>query len=44
MLKYLKGSMSISSWITAPHRAPKIKAWLDRRPHYHVHFAPTSAS
>jgi hypothetical protein len=23
---------------------PKIKAWLARRPHYHVHFTPTSAS
>src|SRR5262249_2283298 len=22
----------------------KIKAWLARRPHYHVHFTPTSAS
>ena len=21
-----------------------IKAWLARRPHYHVHFTPTSAS
>ena len=24
--------------------AAKIKAWLARRPHYHVHFTPTSAS
>src|SRR5262245_65787854 len=24
--------------------APKIKAWLARRPHYRVHFTPTSAS
>ena len=23
---------------------PKIKAWLARRPYYHVHFTPTSAS
>jgi transposase len=28
----------------ATHRAPKIKAWLARRPHYYVHFTPTSAS
>src|SRR5262249_11201808 len=23
---------------------PRIRAWLARRPHYHVHFTPTSAS
>tara|TARA_R110002072_G_scaffold291112_1_gene459079 strand:+ start:115 stop:1224 length:1110 start_codon:yes stop_codon:yes gene_type:complete len=28
----------------ATHKTPKIKAWLIRRPHYHVHFTPTSAS
>ncbi|GAA0001796.1 IS630-like element ISBj5 family transposase [Bradyrhizobium diazoefficiens] len=28
----------------ATHKPPKIKAWLARRPHYHVHFTPTSAS
>src|SRR3981081_1025895 len=28
----------------ATHKTPKIKAWLARRPHYHVHFTPTSAS
>lgn len=28
----------------ATHKAPKIKAGLARRPHYHVHFTPTSAS
>ena len=28
----------------ATHKAPKIKAWLARRPHLHVHFTPTSAS
>ena len=40
-----KGSMSISSWITMPPiRPPMIKTWLARRPHYHVHFTPTSAS
>jgi transposase len=26
------------------HKTPKIQAWLARRPHYHVHFTPTSAS
>ncbi len=26
------------------HKTPKIKAWLARRPHYHVHFTPTAAS
>ncbi len=28
----------------ATHKTPKIKAWLARRAHYHVHFTPTSAS
>jgi len=28
----------------ATHKTPKIKAWLARWPHYHVHFTPTSAS
>jgi transposase len=28
----------------ATHKTPKIKAWLARRPQYHVHFTPTSAS
>ena len=28
----------------ATHKTPKIKAWLTRRPHNHVHFTPTSAS
>ena len=28
----------------ATHKTREIKAWLARRPHYHVHFTPTSAS
>jgi transposase len=28
----------------ATHKTPMIKNWLARRPHYHVHFTPTSAS
>jgi transposase len=28
----------------ATHKTPKIKVWLARRPYYHVHFTPTSAS
>jgi transposase len=28
----------------ATHKTPRIRAWLARRPHYHVHFTPTSAS
>ena len=28
----------------ATHKTPKIKAWLARRPQWHVHFTPTSAS
>src|SRR3954453_16996147 len=28
----------------APHKTAAIKTWLARRPHYHVHFTPTSAS
>ena len=28
----------------ATHKTPKVKTWLARRPHWHVHFTPTSAS
>ena len=28
----------------ATHKTPKIKAWLARRLHWHIHFTPTSAS
>ena len=28
----------------ATHKAPMIKAWLAKRPRYHVHFTPTYAS
>lgn len=28
----------------ATHKTPKIKAWLARRPHWHVHFTPTPAN
>ena len=28
----------------ATHKAPPVKAWLARRPRYHLHFTPTSAS
>ncbi|CEJ14345.1 Integrase core domain protein [bacterium YEK0313] len=28
----------------ATHKTPKVKAWLARRSHWHVHFTPTSAS
>ncbi len=28
----------------ATHKTTKIKGWLARRPHYHIHFTPTSAS
>jgi len=28
----------------ANHKTTMIKTWLARRPHYHVHFTPTSAS
>ena len=39
------GRRCISSWtIMPPTKTPKIKAWLARRPHWHVHFTPTSAS
>ena len=27
----------------ATHKTPKTKAWLVRRPHWHIHFTPTSA-
>ncbi|MDO6729587.1 IS630 family transposase [Marinovum sp. 2_MG-2023] len=29
---------------TATHKTPKVKAWLARRPHWCVHFTPTSTS
>jgi len=28
----------------ATHKTDRVKAWLARRPHYHIHFTPTSAS
>jgi transposase len=28
----------------ATHKTPKVQRWLARRPRYHVHFTPTSAS
>ncbi len=28
----------------ATHKTPRIKAWLASRPHWHIHFTPTSAS
>jgi len=28
----------------ATHKTKEVKAWLARRPYYHVHFTPTSAS
>jgi putative transposase len=28
----------------ATHKHPRVKAWLARRPRYHVHFTPTYAS
>ena len=28
----------------ATHRHPKVRRWLAQRPHFHLHFTPTSAS
>lgn len=28
----------------ATHKAPRVKRWFQRRPRYHLHFTPTSAS
>ena len=28
----------------ATHKPPKVKAWLAKRPRFHLHFTPTSAS
>lgn len=28
----------------ATHKTPRVKTWLARRPHWHVHFTPASAS
>ena len=45
MLAFPKGSIiHIVMDNYATHKTPKVKAWLARRPHYHVHFTPTSAS
>ena len=45
MLKFPKGSISISSWITTqPTKLPRSKLGSLAGPHYHVHFTPTSAS
>ena len=41
-LNGLGGSSRPTNYAT--HKTPKIKAWLTRRPHNHVHFTPTSAS
>jgi transposase len=38
------GRASRDGQLRHPQDAPKIKAWLARRPHWHVHFTPTSAS
>ena len=32
----------IDNYVT--HKHPKVKAWLAKRPRYHLHFTPTSAS
>ena len=28
----------------ATHKHPKVKAWLEKHPRFHIHFTPTSAS
>ena len=28
----------------ATHKHPRVRAWLARRPHYHVHYTPTYSS
>jgi transposase len=28
----------------ATHKHPKVKAWLEKHPRFHLHFTPTSAS
>jgi putative transposase len=28
----------------APHKHPKVKAWLAKHPRYHMHFTPTYSS
>ena len=44
-LRFPTASTSTSSWTTTlPIKPAAIKAWLARRPHYHAHFTPTSAS
>lgn len=34
----------INGLSNATHKTKEVKAWLARRPHWHVHFTPTSAS
>jgi hypothetical protein len=43
LLRLISSKRSMLKSLRA-HKTPKIKAWLARRPHYHVHFTPTSAS
>jgi hypothetical protein len=44
VLKEVDAQVRIVKDNYATHKTPKIKAWLVRRPHCHVHFTPSSAS
>lgn len=37
-------SLSTWSWTISTHKTPSIRRWLAKRPRYHLHFTPTSAS
>lgn len=39
-----RSSTSIWSWTTTPPKTPLIRNWLAKRPRWHVHLMPTSAS
>ncbi len=41
---YPEGEIHVIMDNYSPHKHPNVKEWFARRPRYHVHFTPTSAS
>jgi transposase len=41
---YPEGDLHLILDNYSPHKHPNVKQWLARRPRYHLHFTPTSAS
>jgi transposase len=42
--KYARAKRHIIMDNYATHKTAAVKTWLARRPHYRIHFTPTSAS